>query len=248
MAESIINTGDKIEIYKAGGDPSKDKRYVSRLIDLLDGNKANILMPIDAGKIILLPVGVRYDICFFTKNGMYQCKALIVDRFKSENIYMLTVQFLTGLEKFQRRQYFRLSCIMDVYYRAFSEEEQKLMDALKNEQYRSVEERDLWKKALEENAERMNQGTINNLSAGGIRFGSKHCFEKDSTIIVRFDISENGVPKELEFKARVISSERSTNPNYHYETRVEFQDVDSKTREMLVKYIFNEERKQRQRS
>lgn len=248
MAESIINIGDRIEIYRAGGTNSEEKHYASQLLDFPDTNKANISMPIENGHVVPLTPGIRYEICFFTKMGMFRCKAIITERFKTENIYMLTVEFLTGLEKFQRRQYFRLACIKDVYYRAYTENEEKLEKSLENRNYHSPEERKLWENALSTAKNDFTLGTISDLSGGGLRFGANHTYEKNTTLIVRFEIKDEGVSKVLELKARVVASEKSSNPNWMYENRMEFIEIDGKTRETLVKYIFNEERQQRKRT
>ena len=81
------------------------------------------MMPIEKTKLILLPVDEEFDVYFYTKSGLYQCFAIVKDRYKKENIYILVLELVSNLRKYQRRQYFRLSCALDISTRKLEEEE-----------------------------------------------------------------------------------------------------------------------------
>ena len=104
MLEKILTAGDKVEVMKTSGGSNgqNDTRvYYSLLIDADD--RLTLTMPIEAGKVIPLTVGIRYWFVFYTHNGIYRAKGLIIDRDKQGNIHVMNVRLLTELERIQRR-------------------------------------------------------------------------------------------------------------------------------------------------
>ena len=71
-------------------------------------------MPMEQGKVILLPVDGEYNLCFYTQSGLYQCLARVIDRYKSDNIFVLVMELTTDIRKYQRREYYRLNCVLDM--------------------------------------------------------------------------------------------------------------------------------------
>ncbi len=250
MTEGIISIGNKIDIYKASekDDSSAHKVYVSQLLDLLEGNKANIAIPIENGHVVPLSVGIRYVLCFYTAKGMFQCKALVTERFVTDNIYIATVQFLTDFEKFQRRQFYRLACALNIKYHVVTDEEQRLGDRIDKKRYSTLRERDIMLLQLDELESDTKPAIASNISGGGIRFGSQEKIEKDSKLILSFILDDEGKVTNMRIKGRVVASEKVVNKNVVYENRIEFIDLDNVTREFIVKYIFNEERRQRRKA
>ena len=45
---------------------------------------------------ILLPVDSEYDMIFFEENSLYQCFARIIDRYKSNNVYVLVMELTSN--------------------------------------------------------------------------------------------------------------------------------------------------------
>ncbi len=250
MTEGIISIGNKIDIYKASDkdDTSAHKVYVSRLLDLPEENKADIAIPIENGHVVPLSVGVRYVLCFYTTKGMFQCKALVTERFVVDNIHTATVQFLTDFEKFQRRQFYRLACALNIKYHIVTDEEQRLEERIKNEGYSNLRERDILILQIDELEADTKPAIASNISGGGIRFGSQEKIEKDSKLILSFVLEDESKVTNMKIKGRVVASEKAINKNVVYENRIEFIDLDNTTREFIVKYIFNEERRQRRRA
>ena len=74
-------------------------------------------------KLILLPIDGEYDLCFYTAQGLYQCFARIIDRCKSNNVYVLVFELTSNLRKHQRRDYYRFSCVLDMKTRELKQEE-----------------------------------------------------------------------------------------------------------------------------
>ena len=121
--DKILGIGNKIDLTRTSAienisEPSNlGKVYVSQILDIIDDEKLKIGMPIEQGKIKLFPINSRLDACFYTANGLYQGKLLVTDRYKEDAIFILVVEVISNLHKYQRRQYYRLGCIIDIKYK-----------------------------------------------------------------------------------------------------------------------------------
>ena len=113
MANEIIQAGNKIEmrpVLKWNSDATEEpiKPYVSQFIEWIDGNVAVILVPLYKGQLLSLRIEDTFDLCFYTKNGLYQCRAVVVKKYRRDNIAMAEVKLTSALEKYQRRQFYRM--------------------------------------------------------------------------------------------------------------------------------------------
>ena len=92
MLTKLILPGEKIELQSMEksilGSASDKKSYISRIYDVLSDDQFEVLMPMEQTKLILLPVDGEYDVCFYTKQGLYQCYVRIADRYKKDNTYI----------------------------------------------------------------------------------------------------------------------------------------------------------------
>ena len=93
MLTKYVKPGDKIELQTVErsilGSVSDKKAYSSKVYDVISDEQFEILMPMEKTKLILLPVDGEYDVCFYTRQGLYQCYVRIVDRYKSDNTFSL---------------------------------------------------------------------------------------------------------------------------------------------------------------
>ena len=174
---------------------------------------------------------------------MFQCQCEIIERYKEGNIYILIVQFTSALEKCQRRQFYRLESIIDTRYRVFSDEEEKLLIKLKNNEFISEAARNACEKALEKVQENWQNATITNISGGGVRFNSMQEVPKEGKIYMNIPIQLNGEELMMELKARIVGTAPVFNRTGLYETRVEFVEIPLDDREDIVKYVFEQERR-----
>lgn len=60
--------------------------------------------------------------CFYTKGGMYNCTAVVKKRYRKENLYLLRIVITSGLQKFQRREFFRIPYTTPLKYYEISEQ------------------------------------------------------------------------------------------------------------------------------
>ena len=78
MHTAIIEVGNKIDIRivnqienaKTTGEPPHI--YKSQLLDFFENGDIEISMPSENGQIRLLPLGLRYELVFYTKSGLYR--------------------------------------------------------------------------------------------------------------------------------------------------------------------------------
>ncbi|MBQ3891215.1 MAG: flagellar brake protein, partial [Lachnospiraceae bacterium] len=121
MLSNIVMDGDKVDLrsvdYLFAKDGEQVRTYSTKVYMVLSDDRLEIMMPLEKSKLILLPVGSEYDLCFYTANGLYQCYARIYDRYKSNNVYVLAFELTSNLRKHQRREYYRFSTVMDMRIR-----------------------------------------------------------------------------------------------------------------------------------
>ncbi|ROR30786.1 c-di-GMP-binding flagellar brake protein YcgR [Mobilisporobacter senegalensis] len=244
MLSNLISIGDKIDLRKKLNDINQIdmKQYVSQLLDF-GKHEATIAMPIQRGKLILLGIGERYHLCFYTKKGPYQCDAVIVDRYHENNISAVTVQFLSDFEKFQRRQYYRLNYVMDIKYRIETENEREYINRIQEEQFKSQEERQEIMDELEKIQSFWTLGISNDISGGGIRFHSNHEENEGDRLRVKLNLFNQTKEHELTVVGLIKSVLKLINKSDYYEYRVEFIEIDYTQREEIIQFIFQEERK-----
>lgn len=248
MEYKELGIGNKINMLRvknALGVRTEPKQYVSQLLDIdQEHNIAKISMPIEKKIIVPLEIGDIYRIVIYTSNGLYQCMTKIMKRYKENNLYMLDVKFISPLEKYQRREYYRLMCDMVVEHRIQSEKEIELLDKMVEDNFETPEEKQECINALDNLEYDWKTGTCVDLSGGGIKFCSPVMYETDSIIILRI----SGIPtindEGATVKLRVIQSFRKENlTDRTYVVRGEFVDINNVMRENLVRYIFEEQRR-----
>jgi c-di-GMP-binding flagellar brake protein YcgR len=190
-------------------------------------------MPFEGTRLVLLPIDGEYEVCFFAKGGVYRTTVRIVDRLKNEGIYILVTELTSNLHKFQRREYYRFNCVVDMMARTLTEEE---MDNIKKGFPRRVMDAP------------MDKGIIVDISGGGARFVSDTEYQENDDLKMRFNLSIMGVERPFELIAQVLYSKKMENRPGYFENRVKFEYINSATREEIIKYIFDEERKNRKNS
>lgn len=239
MLSKVLSIGDKVEftrVQAVQSDASMRKKvYVSQIYEVVDETRVKVGMPIENGHIVALSPNTRLDACFYTAKGLYHGRVVVVERMREHNIYVMVVELQYELKKFQRRQYYRLNCTMDLLHRPMEEEEQELFI----------------NKGMapdDSNIVGFKNGIALDFSGGGIRFISQEKYNKEDLIVIRLKISYDDEYKIYSVVSRVISSIPAKNGRENIEHRVEFVDLDSKIREEIIRYIFREERKQRQKS
>ncbi len=209
--------------------------YKSQVYDILENEELELLMPTEGGKLQLLSLGLRYEFVFYTKIGLYKAVGHIKERYKTDNRYMIRVELNTPLSKFQRRQFFRLKCIIDMKYFLISKEqaETKVAEDIIEE----LRGGDFY--------EKQKTARIVDISGGGVRFVSDEKNQDDSYVLMTVLLFTEEGDKQYMIVGHIIDCERIENAAMKFVNRVEFLLRDSKMQEEIIKYIFAEERRAR---
>ncbi|MDF2589402.1 MAG: hypothetical protein K0S41_3243 [Anaerocolumna sp.] len=249
MISSIVSIGDKLELkrLKTLDNDNEDKIYKSKLLDFISDDKASIAMPIEKGRVIPLEVGDKYNIRFYTNKGLYQCRAVITERYRNDNIFVLVVQFLSALEKYQRRQYYRIECILDINYHIITDVELSLMKKIRADEFVNEEEKQKYILTLDEYQKDWLSGSVLDISGGGARFTSNCLHENGQMIQMSMRLGVDKWMKNYLLNAVIISSNKMMNRQGYYEHRVQFRDIKKDEREAVIRFIFEEERRQRRK-
>lgn len=238
MIDNLISEGDKIDFRdilteEQVNDGVSPNVYVSQVLDFTENGNMMVAMPIRQRNLVPLSKGQQYEVFFYTHKGLYQSIAVIVDRFKSGNIYSMEISLMSELRKYQRRQYYRLEKSIAVKYAQITEEEYEFF----------LNERTVPKRL--QTAVDFCDGTSLDISGGGLRFMGSKKIEKARKLVVQFDIVSSNGPIRYCLPAKVIMSFELPDRISCFEHRIEFSGISRDSRELLIKYIFEEERKMR---
>ncbi len=236
LLSKYIAPGSKIELEAIDRVLQEDgsyqrKKFDSKVVDVIDEDRLEILMPMEQTKLVLLPLNGEYDIHFFTTKGLFQCLVRVVNRYKNGNLYLLEIELISNLQKYQRREYYRYSCMIPISYRLLTNAEKIALESKKNVLFDELP---------------MIESQIVDISGGGIRFISKDTADINDMIYTEYALS-NG--KRFKHVAKILAVKPLDNPtkDAKYEFRCQFVDILNGEREMIIRYIFEEERKKRKR-
>lgn len=235
--DSRIAIGDKLELQKieTGLSENKDiasRSYASQVLDESENGEYLVSMPLKEGRVVPFSVGQELYATFYSKSGLYGCRVEVTNRYKQEQFFTMEITQRTILNKIQRREYYRFQYNKPLKYRILSEAEQKLIeqDAVYDWDEASLE----WK-----------DGIMIDLSGGGIQFVSGTQEEPGSHMQVCFEITENGKAKHIYAFATLLRSEKNQNKSTIYDHCLMFWKMNEKIREKIIRFIFDEERKNR---
>ncbi len=248
MLRDIVSIGDKIEIKQL--DQKRElmkssKTYVSQMVDFGDDNKIIIATPIKNGLIVLLEKWVNYRLYFYTIKGLYQCDCTMLQSYREGKNILAVVNVTTEPVKIQRRQYYRLEYVHEIEYRLITDEELKLEEKLLSGKLISPDEKTTIRKRLGELNKEWSRAAITDLSGGGCRFNSEQQLKSGDRVRIRLDFVIKSKLKKLDIMADIIASQRILERSGTYENRAEFNNIMTKDREDLIKYIFEQERRLR---
>ncbi|MDA3845046.1 MAG: flagellar brake protein, partial [Vallitaleaceae bacterium] len=117
MISKSVHLGDKIEITKKSILDRNETTYQSFVQEIGGNNELVVTSPIVAGKLVPLELDRTYSISIYTERGLYRCEGVVVDRTKEDHLYLATFKLKTAMQKYQRRQYYRLDCLLNFHYK-----------------------------------------------------------------------------------------------------------------------------------
>jgi len=196
----------------------QNTKYISQVLDIIDERTYSISGPIHKGMIIPISLESTVEITYFKEEkGRFLFKATVISR-EEKGVYRLTIKRIGKIIRFQQRDYYRLAVSKDVIITS------SFMDG-------NIE------RTLEENC------ITKDISGGGVRFLSN--FNHSLKDILSFKLNINGF--EIASSGEVVRVKKSDNSNYEYEIGMRFIELSNSDRDILIRFIFEQQRKLRRK-
>ena len=139
---------------------------------------------------------------------------------------------ISELKKFQRREYYRLDCAVEMYSRRLEREE--ISAVVRNDDF-------LARKLP------LKRGVAVDISGGGIRFVGEYNYEQGDLIYCQYSLGSGDKPKKYALVAKILFINDVEDKPDVKEYRAQYINMDTTEREEIIRFIFEEERKRRKR-
>lgn len=248
MEQKRIFVGNKIEMRLIRSGRSlinEEQAYSSQFVQWKNQFVAQIAVPMHQGKRIRIRVGDEYLLTFYTPKGLYRCNGIVLEQSVMGQLPTASLKLSSELEKYQRRQFYRMECIIPMQYAVITVEQKKMFHELTES---ILPER---KALIQEQIGHENityyDGTILDISGGGMRFNSEVRHNEQDILLLHPQLPKDVLKKIPILLGRVISSSPVLYRTNVFDNRIEYIEVTPKERELLICYIFKAEREKRRR-
>lgn len=213
MTDKIFKINQRIEII------DNNKTYKSTIQDII---KDTILIgiPISDNGVYPLHTGEKVEYFVINRNEIFKCTSIVLGRKLDNKVNLIILSFPENIKKVQRREYFRLPIIMDIKYCVLS----------KGNTYSRIE--DIPSGYFNKMADAL---TID-ISGGGMKITTKEYLQKENQIVVSLNI-----PDEIKIIASIIWCENDITSK-NYKAAIKFAAIDERTRDKIIKFIFEKSR------
>lgn len=200
-------------------DGAKETEYFpSQILDIIDDEIFIISGPIHRNNIVLLHRGENIEIAYLAKNrGMYIFTGLILER-DYDPIYKVRIRKTSEVKRYQKREYYRFETSIPV---------------IKSLVIEGPEGQKLVKEKCR----------TRNISGGGLNLLSNYEHQVGDQVFCNFDIREEG----LELKAEIVRINKVDAFDYDYTLGLAFSEISERDRDIIIKFIFEEERIMREK-
>ena len=235
MSLEVVRLGDKIDINYLH--QNNGKTYKSSVYDIISDKELEITMPTDEGKIVVFQVGIECQFYFYTQKGLFTCDAVITGRARRDNFLVLTARVTSPMKKFQRRDYYRVNCLIDFAYYKITDEvaaletTEDLFEEITNPDY-------IVQKML---------GRTRDISGGGIRFTSNEILKKGDKLLCVLRLENDKMDHMFYLVAEVIDCSTIEQVRDKWVVRAKWIFKNNKDRDLIVRYVFEEDRKLRKK-
>ncbi len=245
LLSDVANLGDKIDIQlvqqieqQHNGELNGPIRtYKSSLFEFVNDKEIEIGMPTENGRMVLFQIGLRCQLMFYTKKGLYICTCTVQKRFKKDNFFVLLLQLRDEPKKFQRREFYRVNATVDFDYMVVG-----------NEFIQMETTREIYEASQELKFSQYSSAAITvDISGGGMRFASDERLMAGGNLLVVIRLSNDKVDQTFFLVTQIIESVESPKVRGKYITRGKFLFKDLNDREEIVRFVFEEERRIRRK-
>ena len=149
----------------------------------------------------------------------------------------MSAKMKSGLKKFQRREFFRLECLVDFAYYKISKEvadletTEELFEEITNPEY-------IEKKSL---------ARTKDISGGGMRFTTSEQLEVGSKVLSVIRLTNDKIDHMFYLVTEIISCDAVENMPELWVCRSKYEFKNIKERDLIIRYVFEEDRMKRKR-
>ncbi|MCR5453298.1 MAG: flagellar brake protein [Lachnospiraceae bacterium] len=244
MKINDLKPGTKVTITRFREGRDKDimgdgvRTFSTKISEVKEDGTVTFDAPIEKGRIITFAPEVKYEFLFSSDRGFFLAVGQIVKNYRLDTLYMMDVMLISPLERYQRREYYRIECSLNISILYLTDDVSEL------EEYDNIDD------YLLDNYDEdrmVGHGTIANISGGGALFYSSLDLDEDDCVLlaVRFDEDDPYEP-DTNLVCRIL--ERNIGMDFdNIAYRVEFVFSNAKFREKIIKFVFDEERRIRKK-
>ena len=213
----FINIGDKLQVKAI--DKRNNNSYVSQISDIKDGDIIEILFPIYKNNIVYFLDGERLELILYKQEAIFELLTIVEGKIFG-NIPTLRLKVVSELKRIQRRNFYRLKIVKPIKYR--------IIDILDNS----------------DKTIKYHEGILLDVSEGGIMFYSKKEMEIKDLLELEIKLDTNS---KMILKGTIVRKQYNTEKSFLYEYGVRFEEISKADKDILMKFIFQEQRKQLQK-
>lgn len=242
MISRYVTAGNKVDIRIKIRNPEYvadsshpahiDLQLDSAIYDIIDEEHLYLYMPTEKGRVRILRLGCKIELIIYNNGNLYSCDAAVEERFSRKNVLLMKVVVKSPLAKHQRRDYYRIPCLLEA--KAYP---------LPVEIYEDNHCGDDMMKVLARHGNLTPaKMMIVDISGGGCKSRSDHLIEEDH-LLAEIKLIDDKDGENMYIPLRVIDSYEHDNKEVKkYDTRYCFEKITKTEREKIIKYIFEKER------
>lgn len=187
--------------------------YPSQVLEIIEPDELIIRGPMKKTQLILLHNEEEIEVTYYIENnGRFFFTAKVISR-QLNNMYTLRIKIISDIQKKQLRNYYRIPVTLDV---------EKSFTISKDGNDEIVTEKCVAK----------------DISGGGLKLYCNYKHEIDDEIQLRFKVKDNLIVG----KAKIVRIEEVDTYNYKYSIGVSFTDITENNRDLIVKFVFEQQR------
>lgn len=214
-----IKIGNRVEITNTGSEKSV-KNYVSVVENVFENGHILMPVPVSYGRLVTLVLKKKYIMTFFTEKGMLRYEARILKYINDDNYNYMLAELCDDGSRIQRREFFRFNCVLPF-------------------KYLKLEDMDVENEIIEDLNLVLSKGIIKDLGGGGLRFlANEELKVGDKIKCLVFLRNEHFIAI-----SDIIHMQHYPKSNYKYQYRVKFTNIQEKDKDIIIKYIFDEQRR-----
>lgn len=189
------------------------KNYATQVEDII-GDIIILGAPLEKGRIVSVAEGTEIKVGFVESETVFCFKARVL-RLIRKKLPLLLVKKEGQVKKIQRRDFYRLRTLIPIKYKLIGND------------------------ASDNMAEDIFDGIVKDISGGGILMLTEKKLKENDVILIQLKLRDYG---KHQIKGRVVRINTMNSTADKIEVGIMFEELDDKTRDNIIAFIFKEQR------